>query len=88
MAEINVVRNERSLWPWLVAAVVAAALIWYFVGRNTDTTPRTASRTDSTMMQNNSMRDSGMRATAPLDTSSRMMAPSQAVPRDSQRPPR
>lgn len=30
MAEIKVERKERSVWPWIIGALVLLALIWFF----------------------------------------------------------
>ena len=30
MAEIKVERRERSVWPWIIGALVLLALIWFF----------------------------------------------------------
>jgi hypothetical protein len=36
MAEINIQRKERSVWPWLLAGVLLLALLWFLFARNTD----------------------------------------------------
>jgi hypothetical protein len=30
VAEIKVERKERSVWPWIIGALVLLALIWFF----------------------------------------------------------
>jgi len=30
VAEIKVERRERSVWPWIIGALVLLALIWFF----------------------------------------------------------
>jgi hypothetical protein len=46
MAEINIQRRERSIWPWLLAGVLLLGLLWFLFARNTDTL--TAGRADTT----------------------------------------
>ena len=36
MAEINIQRRERSIWPWLLAGVLLLALLWFLFARNND----------------------------------------------------
>ena len=47
MAEINIQRKERSVWPWLLAGVLLLALLWFLFARNNDNL-LTGSRADST----------------------------------------
>jgi hypothetical protein len=35
MAEINIQRKERSVWPWLLAGVLLLGLLWFLFARNT-----------------------------------------------------
>jgi hypothetical protein len=37
MAEINIQRKERSIWPWLLAGVLLLGLLWFLFARNNDT---------------------------------------------------
>jgi len=37
MAEINIQRRERSIWPWLLAGVLLLGLLWFLFARNNDT---------------------------------------------------
>lgn len=34
MAEINIERKERAVWPWLLAGVLLLALLWFLFARN------------------------------------------------------
>jgi uncharacterized membrane protein YraQ (UPF0718 family) len=34
MAEINIQRKERSVWPWLLAGVLLLGLLWFLFARN------------------------------------------------------
>lgn len=36
MAEINIQRKERSIWPWLLAGVLLLGLLWFLFARNTE----------------------------------------------------
>ena len=64
MAEINIQRKERAVWPWLLAGVLLLGLLWFLFARNTPDTV-TATGADSA-----AMRDSGTAAgtLAPTDT--------------------
>jgi hypothetical protein len=34
MAEINIQRKERSVWPWLLAGILLLGLLWFlFAGK-------------------------------------------------------
>jgi len=37
MAEINIQRKERSVWPWLLAGVLLLGLLWFLFAQGTDT---------------------------------------------------
>ena len=37
MAEINIQRRERSIWPWLLAGILLLGLLWFLFARNNDT---------------------------------------------------
>ena len=94
MADINIVRKERSWWPWLAVAAVVVALLWYMGTRGAGAMPQTSSRpSDTTMMRGNGMRDatprdSSMRAAMPRDSSTSMPSPTRGTLPDSTRPPR
>jgi hypothetical protein len=64
MAEINIQRKERSVWPWVLAGILLLGLLWFLFARNTSDTA-VAGRTDST-----AIRDSAAAAgtLAPADT--------------------
>lgn len=64
MAEINIQRKERSVWPWLLAGVLLLGLLWYLFARNTNE-GIASGVTDST-----ALRDSGAAAgtLAPADS--------------------
>jgi hypothetical protein len=51
VAEIPIERKSGpNIWPWVIALLVVAALIWYFMSRrNHDNTVTTPGRTDSSM---------------------------------------
>jgi hypothetical protein len=34
MAELLVQRKKKSIWPWIIAALLIAAIVIYFVMRN------------------------------------------------------
>ena len=48
MAEINIERKDRSLLPWLLAAVLLVALVWFLFSRNANDGTADAMRSDST----------------------------------------
>jgi hypothetical protein len=67
MAEINIQRKERSVWPWLLAGVLLLGLLWFLFARNA-TDNMTASGADSAAFRDSSAAagtlappDSGMR---------------------------
>ena len=37
MAEINIQRRERSIWPWLLAGILLLGLLWFLFARTNDT---------------------------------------------------
>jgi hypothetical protein len=94
MAEINIVRKERSWWPWLVLAAVVVALLWYMGSRNAGAISQTSSRPSDTAvmrgtgMRDTPMRDSSMRATMPRDSVTSTSSPIRGTLPDSTRPPR
>ena len=74
MAEINIQRKERSVWPWLLAGALLLGLLWFVFSRNNDAV-KTASRADSAAFRDSSAAagtlappDSGMRPDTPRDT--------------------
>jgi len=51
MAELHVQRKERSVWPWILAAVIVLALlVWFLFGRGDDVNLAEIDDTDSTMV--------------------------------------
>ncbi len=76
MAEINIKRKEKNVWPWLLAGILLLGLLWFLLARN-DTDTMTASGADSTAVRDSSAAagtlappDSGMRQDTLRDTSS------------------
>lgn len=74
MAEINIQRKERSVWPWLLAGVLLLGLLWFLFARN-GTDNMTASGADSAAFRDSSAAagtlappDSGMRTDTLRDT--------------------
>ncbi len=76
MAEINIQRKERTLWPWLLAGVLLLGLLWFLFARNAGDGTVARGAADSA-----AFRDSAAAAgtLAPADT---------AVRRDTQPVPR
>lgn len=54
MAEINIQRKERSVWPWLLAGVLLLGLLWFLFARNANNGTTTASGADSAAMRDSS----------------------------------
>jgi len=76
MAEINIQRKERNVWPWLLAGILLLGMLWFLFARN-DTDTMTATGADSTAMRDSSAAagtlappDSGMGPDTLRDTSS------------------
>ncbi len=74
MAEINIQRKERSVWPWVLAGVLLLGLLWFLFARNTNDNAL-AGRTDST-----ALRDSAAAAGT-------LVPPDSGLRRDSLNPP-
>lgn len=53
MAEINIQRKERSVWPWLLAGLLLLGLLWFLFARNTPDT-MTATGADSAAVRDSS----------------------------------
>lgn len=76
MAEINIQRKERSVWPWLLAGLLLLGLLWFLFARNTPNS-MTARGADSA-----AVRDSGAAAgTLAPPPGSTTRRDSQPVPR-------
>ena len=73
MAEINITKKQSSKVPWLLGAVVLAALIWFLAMRNDGTATTTARGgaydTNSAAGTLAPSRDSSMMRTEPLRNS-------------------
>jgi hypothetical protein len=76
MAEINIKRKEKNVWPWLLAGILLLGLLWFLFARN-DADTMTTSGADSTAVRDSSAAagtlappDSGMRQDTLRDTSS------------------
>lgn len=74
MAEINIQRKERSVWPWLLAGVLLLGLLWFLFARNSNEN-MTASGADSAAYRDSSAAagtlappDSGIRRDSLRDT--------------------
>ncbi len=51
MAELHVQKKEGNVWPWIVAAVIVLALLfWFLWGRGDDLNVAAVNDTDSTMV--------------------------------------
>jgi hypothetical protein len=77
MAEINIERKTRSPLPWLLAAVLLVALLWFLFARNANDGVASGMRGDSTY------RDTSAAAgtlAAPADSVSRPRDTTGAVP--------
>jgi hypothetical protein len=94
MAEINVVRKDRTWWPWIAGLLIAIALAWYFASRNNVVGQQASRRaadttvTEGRMQSDSAMRDSSTRGVTSRDTSMSMVLPPMRGPIDSTRPPR
>ncbi len=47
MAELHVQKKETNIWPWIIGAVILAALAWWAFGRNDMENTVTTSSADS-----------------------------------------
>ncbi len=47
MAELHVQKKTTNVWPWIIGAVVLAALAWFAFGRNDIDNTVTTSSADS-----------------------------------------
>jgi hypothetical protein len=55
MAEINIVRKNKSIWPWVLIGIVALALlVWWTQGRNNGTPQFGVASADSTLVRDSS----------------------------------
>lgn len=48
MAELHVQRKESNIWPWIIGALLLAAVLWFVFMRG-DTRTATAARTTDSM---------------------------------------
>lgn len=65
MAELNVQRKETNVWPWIIGALLIAAVLW-FVFMRADTRNMTSTTTaDSVYRTPPAVGNPGMSATPP-----------------------
>jgi hypothetical protein len=48
MAEINIQRKERSVWPWLLGGLLLVGVLWFLFARNPAADVTTATDTTRT----------------------------------------